>query len=203
MEQENPYQTPEAELLVETPSSSIDVPYYIVGKKKAWILFIATLGVYQVYWFYQHWKAVKSHEESKIWPVPRAIFTYFFCHSLFRKINDSHQKSGRISSWNPSAAATTYVICTLLSSATDRISDKLEGYTGAAVLIFGLIATLISIQTMISAQTHINDIAEDADLDLNESLTWGNYIWIFIGVVLWLLLFAGIAITVNPALFES
>lgn len=202
MEQTNPYQTPEAELLTETPTSNVEVPFYIVGEKKAWLLFVATFGLYQVYWFYKHWVYIKEQEGSSIWPAPRAIFSYFFCHSLFRKISSNHEKSGRLSTWNPNASATVYIICTLVSNGTDRIADKLESYSAVAVILIGIVALIASISTMISAQTHINDLAKDAHLELNTSLSWANYIWIALGSVLWILSIAGIIATVNPALFD-
>lgn len=198
--EQNPYQAPEAQLLT-TDEQTTDVPFYVVGNKKAWILFISTVGMYQIYWFYKHWRNIKDTEGSTIWPVPRAIFSYFFCHSLFRKIKEAHSmKASFISDWAPNTAATIYIIFTLFSSGTDRAAEKLSPSSGGILLILGIVASLIAIMAMMSAQKHVNDIAANSNIDLNENLTPANYIWIVIGILLWALVLFGIAATFNPNL---
>lgn len=50
-------------------------------------LFFGTLGICIVYWFYCHWRAIKTFNQSDIWLIPRSIFLVFFTHDLFREID--------------------------------------------------------------------------------------------------------------------
>lgn len=197
----NPYQTPEANL-IEEKDENLTIPYYVVGKKKAWALFIATVGMYQIYWFYKHWAENKSHEGSSIWPVPRAVFSIFFCHSLFKKIKESHESSGLVSNWVASTSASIYVGFSIVSNISDRVSDKVDPMIGASVMVIGIIAMFISIHAMIQAQVHVNEIAESKNTDLNQNFTWANYIWLFLGVIFWAFLILGVLIIFNPALIN-
>jgi hypothetical protein len=79
------------------PTSNLNAPrtqengmFYVVSERKFYLLFIATLGMYSVYWFYQNWATYKagssygSSDAASIWPLGRTILAIFFVHALFR-----------------------------------------------------------------------------------------------------------------------
>jgi magnesium-transporting ATPase (P-type) len=60
--------------------------YFSVSVKKLVIMCIMTFGIYEVYWFYKNWKAIKVQENKKLAPFWRAIFSIVYCFSLFKRI---------------------------------------------------------------------------------------------------------------------
>jgi len=51
--------------------------------------------VYQIYWFYKNWAAVKKAKGIKrIYPFWRALFVVLFCWSLFKRIRHDAGKYG-------------------------------------------------------------------------------------------------------------
>jgi hypothetical protein len=90
----NPYAPPVA--VVETlPDPDRATPrYFAVAGWKIVVMCLVTVGFYQIYWFYMNWVHVRRNDQSDIWPVPRAIFGFFYCHSLFSRIRKDGQAQG-------------------------------------------------------------------------------------------------------------
>lgn len=72
----------------------VHTPFFAVSLTKLVVLSICTLGLYQIYWFYQNWCLIKEREQLKITPLWRAIFSIFYCQLLFEKIANSARDSG-------------------------------------------------------------------------------------------------------------
>jgi len=60
--------------------------YFSVAIPKFILMSIATIGLYQIYWFWKNWKVVESRESSKKYPLIRAVFAPIFAYSLFQRI---------------------------------------------------------------------------------------------------------------------
>ncbi len=54
--------------------------YFIVSRPKLAVLYLATLGLYLIYWFYGNWRNFRDATGQKLWPVPRSIFYILFTH---------------------------------------------------------------------------------------------------------------------------
>lgn len=68
-------------------------PYpYVISIKKLITLFVFTGGIYQLYWFYKHFKSFKWETDWRVNPVARAIFSDFVAYSLFRRVSNSIKK---------------------------------------------------------------------------------------------------------------
>jgi hypothetical protein len=113
----NPYAPPVATVDDVVPQAGLakgQAPFFAVSIFKLVLLSVLTLGIYELYWFYQNWKLIRDREGSDIWPVPRAIFTVFFCHACFARIRDFETpaagKSDLASGW----LATAWIITTLM-----------------------------------------------------------------------------------------
>ena len=85
------YAPPKADL--SKVQSDADTPaFYVVSTLKMMVLFIATLGAYQLYWHYKNWRNHQQKDlaeggtDADIWPWLRMIFAVFFVHSLFREV---------------------------------------------------------------------------------------------------------------------
>lgn len=62
-------------------------PYpYVISINKLLVMSIATLGLYEIYWFYKHFKSFKMEREWKITPWARALFAGFMSYSLFKEV---------------------------------------------------------------------------------------------------------------------
>ena len=184
----NPYATPTAEL--ETASDSTP-GYYVVSPRKFTILMFATMGLYTVFWFYAHWRAHRRTTAEKVWPVARAIFNIFFTHALFRKIQESLASANTTFEWSPQALATTYVVLSIGSNVVNRLPLNEVGSPYSDLL--GLLFLVPTYLILLKAQRAANLAVDDSQGEGNSSLTPGNYIWILIGALLWLLAIIGIA----------
>lgn len=167
--------------------------FYVVSRKKLAILFIATAGLYGIYWFYKNWRNYKFHPsgDRSIWPVPRAIFSIFFTHALFREIKANGHDKPVLAEWNNESHATKLVLTMIVSSVLDRLSYRSIGspYTDFASLV--ILAPWLT--QLLSAQHMINAGCGDPDGASNSRLTNANYVWIVLGVIFWILVIVGIS----------
>lgn len=187
---DNPYQTPQGELIPQT-SPSETAGLYIISKKKLLILFTATLGFYLTYWFYRNWRLHKQATGENIWPVPRALFSVFFVHSLFRTANHKRDSGPTgLQKWKHGQHATITVLLLLSGNIADRLSSR---SIGTPITSYLSLLLLIPIATCIAAaQDKINEACGDPRGESNSRFTGANYVWIFIGVLIWILVGIGI-----------
>ena len=184
---DNVYSAPDAKLINE---ASVDVPpFYVVGSRKFWILFFASFSLYLFYWFYKNWSNYRLRSDVTMWPVPRAIFSIFFTHSLFRKIDNTLQEAGASYSWSPRDMASLYVFLTITSSICSRLADNEIG------LPYTLIAYMLAVPLVgwpiFSAQKAANIACEDPRGHSNNRMTAANIVWIVIFGLLWALAIFG------------
>lgn len=183
----NPYAAPQADLSLQTQP---DAPLYIVSTKKFWVMLIATLGLYQMYWFYRNWKLYKDNTNRDVWPIPRAIFNIFFAHSLNR-IVDRRIKSQQLTHrWSPDAFALIFVVFAIIGNACDRLSMKNIGSPVTDIL--GLVLVPIWGWAMWQTQLAINVACRDIEGESNSTFTAANYVWMAMGALLWALVLFGL-----------
>lgn len=90
-------------------------PLFAVGVRKLVVMYVLTLGLYQLYWFYKHWSTIRVNDGEDIWPIPRALFAFFFFHDLVTTINDK-ARAHRIEGMLPAGGLTAlFVIATLMN----------------------------------------------------------------------------------------
>jgi hypothetical protein len=68
--------------------------FFSVSLKKLIILSVLTFGLYQVYWFYKHHRAIKGKEEHSVVSFGKSLFAIFFCFKLFRKVLKEAKEKG-------------------------------------------------------------------------------------------------------------
>jgi len=96
--------------------------YFSVPTKKIIILSILSFGIYEIYWFYQNWKAIKTQEGKKLSPSWRAIFYVFFCYSLFKRVLISASKKGHHSKFSHGVLTTVYILIIMTYKLPDPFS---------------------------------------------------------------------------------
>lgn len=194
---DNIYQPPQSEVDISQESHQ---PFYVVSKQKFWILFAATFGIYSLYWFYQHWRQYKRFTGTSIWPVPRAIFSVFFAHSLFRSIRNMADEQGYPPPISPGLLATIYVVFSLLSNGADRAAARDIGSPFSDVVSFFTIWVVGSV--LYQVQKAANAASKDPGGETNSVLTAANIIWIVLGVIFWILMLIGIYTIITYTGFE-
>jgi hypothetical protein len=98
----------------EPPSPA--VAYHHVSPLKFAILAVATLGIYEMFWFYKNWKYIRQRDESRILPFWRALFAPLWCYSLARDL--SHQDP-RLTPTRAGLVAAAYAVLVIASRLPD------------------------------------------------------------------------------------
>lgn len=189
---DNPVAQPERQGLAEN-----ETPFFPVSEGKFITLYILSFGLYGVYWFYQHWKRQKTMMDKKIYPLWRAIFSIFFTHSLFKRINQQAVHLPQQHKFNPNMLATFFVATIILSHLIEPLSmgsDTLKNMTSQTFITTSLVLFLISTYPLVKAQATINRINNDMLGLLNHKYSIWNYIIIVIGAMFWLILAMGILV---------
>lgn len=186
----NPYNAPKAQLTEEVDVTSQRL--YVVSASKLTILYVATFGMYIYYWFYANWLAYKKVGEVTRWPIARSFFYFIFAYSLFEKIAAEYEIDKKSFSWYSGAWAIALIFSVLLTYGVDLIDDPLDELS-PAYAIASIVGMVISLYVLLKAQTAINVTQNDAQGVSNRRLTGWNYLWILLGVPLWLLSLAAIA----------
>lgn len=167
--------------------------FYVVSRKKLAVLFMATVGLYSVYWFYKNWSNYKQRavEDAKvdrsIWPVPRGIFAIFFTHALFQDIKYHGRDKAALARWDNKALATKLVATMIVSNIVDRLSYR--GIGSPFTDIASLLILVPLLTQFLNAQQMINAACDDPDGESNSRFTEANYAWIVVGVLYWSVIF--------------
>lgn len=164
--------------------------FFIVSKPKLAVLYLATLGLYLIYWFYSNWRNFRDATGQKLWPVPRAIFYIFFTHSLFNKVDGSLKRRETEFAWSPNLLATLFVILSIAGNVLDRLSFKEIGSPYTDVVSIALLP--LSLLILLKAQQAINLSQDDPEGSSNSRFTVFNYLWIVLGLAFWALVALGL-----------
>ena len=163
--------------------------FYVVSLNKFLVLFIATFGAYSVYWHYKNWSCYRKQSGANISPVGRAILSVFYVNSLFDLIKVKGESITLVAQWHARWHAVTLIALMLTSQIFDALSRK---NIGSPYTDFASLATLILLAVCYyKAQIIINSTCDDALGLSNKRFTWANYVWIFIGAIVWLLALTG------------
>lgn len=168
--------------------------FFTVAPRKLIVMMLLTHGLYAAYWFYQNWKEYRNRSGREIWPLARTLFAIFYAPSLFCKV-DRACKTKNVTGmpyWGVSSAlyillpvtpfliGFSYGMYKALSGADSApIGFWLDFFMGAAVLVFQSLIIL-------RVQRFINHVNEDPNGMTNDRYSVGNFIWILIGLLVWL-----------------
>ena len=169
--------------------------FYIVSIRKFIVLFAVTLGSYKIYWFYRNWSQYRKMHNVSVWPVMRGIFSIFFTHSLFRNVETTLQNKSYQHDWAPGGIATIYVVFSIVENILDRMSMRDIGSPFTDVL--SLFMPVVTGYALYVAQCAINRACDDPDGNSNSEFTVANYIWIVIGVALWVMVAFGLFVIIQ------
>jgi len=178
--------------LADAPAA---VKFFVVSTRKLMVLYLATMGLYSVYWFYKQWEAYKDGSDfdsdaGKIWPFMRAVFAVFFVFSLLRRLREEGLNHQGIAQWRTAPTAAVMTAMLVFSQALDRAAAR--GIGSPLTDILSLAALLPLLAYFMSVQDKINLVCNDAEGAGNARFSAANYGWIALGAVLWILTFIGL-----------
>jgi hypothetical protein len=175
------YTAPQSQLIEDDQNN---VPFYVVSKRKFFLLYFFTMGYFVFYWHYQNWYRFRSVNNVRLNPPVRAIFYMFFVHRLFAEVEKANQMHEKIKWW-PGLSASLIILLLLGSAACDLLSRQEVGYPFTAlfelVVSFPLLAFIYA-----KAQLVMNAACGDPSGESNSDLTGLNYFWIALGVFVWI-----------------
>jgi hypothetical protein len=82
----DPFRAPEANLELGALAAE-ESRFFTASSLKLVLMSIATFGIYELYWFYRNWVAIKKRTGAdKIMPFWRAFFSVIWAYPCFREI---------------------------------------------------------------------------------------------------------------------
>lgn len=153
------------------PSASPSTPiYFPVSLTKFVVLHFCTVGMYQLYWFYENWKLILEREQSEASPFWKTFFMFIYCYTLFEKVRSSAAAIKIAHSISVPFLATGWILMSTLWLLPDP---------------YGLVA-LLSIVFLIPVQQAANRVNEALvpSHDQNERFTALNIVAVVIGGLL-------------------
>lgn len=169
--------------------------YFPVSEGKLITLYLLSFGLYGVYWFYKNWALQQPRMSKKIFPMMRAIFSIFFTHSLFRRINKSAEGLEDKHKFNANLMATLFVAAIIIGNFIDKVpmdSGLLEMLPDNTMIIVSLVIFLLSAYPLVTVQATANRINNDMLGYLNYKYSLWNYLLIVAGCILWLMIALGL-----------
>ena len=190
----------------DQPPSSAQVPetsteeettteFFPVSEGKLLTLYLLSFGFYGIFWFYKNWMLQKKFMDKNIYPMWRAIFSIFFTHALFNRINRRAQQVEKEHTFNANILATLFVATIIASNILDRStlnSNLLENVSNSSLIITSLVLFFISAYPLVKVQATVNRINNDMLGYLNHKYSMWNYVLIVLCVLSWLLLGFGL-----------
>lgn len=167
-----------------------DQPFYVVSPFKLGALFMATLGTYQVYWFYKHWKCHQHYLPRKVSPFWRAVFSIFFTHSLFSTFQVRASERQPVQSL--ANMATLFVALSIASRVLERLVSP-EGSLGTLDAIQWVVGLAIVVPLLV-AQRLANIASGDPDGNTNSKFTLLNFVFLGLGSLFWLAIAASVVL---------
>ncbi|WP_150583021.1 hypothetical protein [Pseudomonas fluorescens] len=170
----DPYAPPTASLIPDPVSRA----FFVVSKFKFALMYVLTCGFYLTYWLYMNWKLQRAIG-SKVSPLARTVFGFFFVHSLFVRIDLRIKATERQFVWYPKSMATGVLVLIGANVALNWMNDlRLASVLGVLILI-------VETYCFMQVQDAINHAENDVDGLGNASLTWANGAWIGLGLCIW------------------
>jgi|GEM_PF-5966663 hypothetical protein len=185
---------------IDQENGQSQVRYFAISTRKLYVLSVLTFWLYEFYWFYRNWKAVKAAEQSKIHPIWRALLAIFYAKSLFEKIESAAMDTGYSKIYLARQLASFYVVSIFLNQYLARVPDSFWATVASFGLVFATPLIFIPIQKM------INHIVGEVDDGIRPK-SKGEWAVVGVGLVIFVLTmlayFPSAFDVLNPRLREA
>jgi len=139
---------------------------------------LATLGTYELFWFYANWHRMRRRGHPRISPFWRTFFAYFFCYSLFKTVKVEAASANVPARFSPGFMAIGWTVTSL--------GWRLPNL-GWVVCFFASVAFLVPVQI---SMNHVNQALYPGH-DPNTRFTAWNIAGIVLGSLLLVLAILG------------
>ena len=185
--------------------SSRSLEFFYISQKRLVVMSILTFGLYELYWFFKNFEAIRRSQEGSsdgslgvIVSVFKSIFSVFFCYGLFKKIYQIAREAG--CDLNPSAPlnyALLYIVL-FLSVIIDHLVLKYVGVDDAWV---GIVSSLSGILLVIPVSAVHSLVVKSIQKKepTRGTIKVFNFVEILmalLGVVGWIFTLAQVALTI-------
>lgn len=170
---------------VTTKPSKKQTVYFYKDPKNAALLSFFTLGLYNTYWFYKHWRSIKDSTGVNTHPVLSAIFSVFTVYSLLTRIINSakkHKHKARLNAYlltflfiAPSIALTIMI----LSSPIERVPVIIW----QVAMVIDLLLTCYIIYSIQKAANYNNEIVLGKKISKPATSSWEMMFAVF-GIII-------------------
>ena len=161
--------THEPPIMEAVPLDPPASPWFHVGVPKLAVMCLGTLGLYQVYWFYEQWRHAAAQADEDLWPAARAVFGVLFCYPLFDRMTEWARDRG-----------VEIKDSALLLAAAFAVFTFAQRLPGAWALV-----TLFTVLPLLAAQARVNAAPAMRDLPSelrNTRLTPINLLGVLVGI---------------------
>lgn len=171
---------------VAVPDEEPRPALFRVGIPKLVVMSVATFGLYELFWFYEHWWALKARDQGRapgvgpyrdIHPFWRTVFAVFFTHRLLRELNAAAHRWGVDRSVAVGPATAAFILLSLAA----RLPDPMW------------LLSLFTVVPLAFAQRVANDVIARTrpEEDANTRFAGWNWVALLIGLPLLLLAVVG------------
>jgi hypothetical protein len=164
----------------ENLKATIDVEEQkIISLNKFIFLSIISFGAYGLWWIYKAWSFHKQKNKIDIWPASRAILSFFFLESLFRKILSFSKEKGYSKNYSSTLLFIGYFVANFLSYLPDPFW---------LISIFSFLFLIPPFEALNYAKQNSNDFITTEQNSFSERQIWlivgGIIFWIFVLLVI-------------------
>ena len=170
----------------QEPKAMADVKYYNTSVRKLVLLSICTFGIYEIYWHYKNWKAIRDQAGENVSPFWRAWFCIFTCYGLFKRIKVAILNKGHNVAYSAGQLATLYIVMNLFGRAGSRYDNQIANLLW--VISFFTVIPLVVVQKAINSY----NASIDASYKINDNFNWKSITVIVLGGILLILSILGI-----------
>ena len=101
------------ERMTDSPPAVADAPWFPVARQKLIVMSVATMSMYQIYWFYRNWQLMNARKGSSGSPFWRALAAPITAHGLFADVRADAQARFITVGWSSAGLAAIYFCLTL------------------------------------------------------------------------------------------
>lgn len=153
---------------------------YVISIPKMALLYFGTLGLYEVYWFFKQWQAIKYKNGKNYNVIIRTLLPYIFCFPLFIEIANLNQ--GNIKRKEPIFLAILYVIASLIGFIANASPSDFSLNPIGSLFLFALylLSLIISFMILARIQKIANIAANDIKASQNSKMSLKE--WLLIAI---------------------
>lgn len=152
--------------------------FFVVSARKLFLLDVASLGLYKVFWFYRNWQVLAQREQQPLSAFWRALLAGIFSFFLFAYVEREARRVGVqvvVPAW---LLALSIIGFSLLSTVSSGV---------------GLLSILMILPVLyVNNVAHRTNYYHDANFVADDSFSPAQRILIAVGAMVWMMLISAV-----------